>query len=584
MLPAKLSVKKKPNIFFFDQNRVLADVIPFFETISLPIDANLIVSSQDTIGIQKKIIQAARYFQVPTLVMQHGLYAPRAYTSVFDKKYKLEADKIMVWGPAERQRLIDSGISADRVIVTGTTILDHFSLPAKEFSENTQKNIVFSHTKWTHDIEENSIIANILRKIKHYNIVTKIVTTLPKDIDLSLYDSPIYSDPNSYNHLQICESVLKNASAVVSAQEGTFELLAHYMGIPVIIVDLWKPKIHDGSNYKEIKSMFISDACYLTELEALEQTIYSVIDNPYEKEEQRKQFLYDFAAIGFDEFKPIERIINTIQESYDIHQNEISQKMYTKQKKHIPFSPKIHDNWYYSNLLLMREIFASKEQALSQNMQELEQIKQVFSQNQQELEQTKQVFSQNQQELEQTKQALKKLLVEIDNLQEEPFMKLFYRFRHKSLHDSLNPLFQKNLNDSYIFQKVQGFFLQASNNLQKKDFISYKLEFKRRGLSGIWIAPLLNLPASQGVIGIEIVSSEKKIVVHNTLPIINLVYNTPAHFAFDALPETLTETWEIRVFVRDSNIPIHILEWQKYSFGGLGRLKTRAFMAFDFLP
>jgi len=39
---------------------------------------------------------------------------------------------------------------------------------------------------------------------------------------------------------------------------------------------------------------------------------------------------------------------------------------------------------------------------------------------------------------------------------------------------------------------------------------------------------------------------------------------------------------EIRIFARAVEGPIRLVEWHKYAWGSLGRLKTRAFFGFDF--
>jgi hypothetical protein len=129
---------------------------------------------------------------------------------------------------------------------------------------------------------------------------------------------------------------------------------------------------------------------------------------------------------------------------------------------------------------------------------------------------------------------------------------------------------------------VKGFLLQPSANFQKNGYLGYRLELNRPGLCGIWIAPLLDIPLQQGVVGVELVSPENKIVVQQVISVSDLQVDMPGHFIFDSVFDTQQGAWEIRIFARDVEGPIRLVEWRKYALGGLGRLKTRAFFGFDF--
>jgi len=171
---------------------------------------------------------------------------------------------------------------------------------------------------------------------------------------------------------------------------------------------------------------------------------------------------------------------------------------------------------------------------------------------------------------------------ELDGMRESRISKLVGRFRRFDLLRMLNPAFQQFLDDSYLFQNLKGFLLQPSVNLQKVEYIAYYLEFNRPGLSSIRIAPLLDIPLQQGILGIEIVSPENKIILQQVVSVNDLGEDSPGHFIFTPIPGTRQGIWEIRMFARAVEGPIRLVEWRRYSLGGLGRLKTRAFFGFDF--
>jgi glycosyltransferase involved in cell wall biosynthesis len=161
-------------------------------------------------------------------------------------------------------------------------------------------------------------------------------------------------------------------------------------------------------------------------------------------------------------------------------------------------------------------------------------------------------------------------------------LKLAGRFRQISLHTELNPDFQQFLDDSYTFQDVKGFALQPSLDLQNVEYMSYKIEFNRSGLSEVSIAPILERPLRQGIIGIEIISPANQITRQATISVLHLRKDTPAKFVFKPLSETQQGAWELRIFARDVEGTIRLFEWRKYSWWGLGRLRTRMFAAFKF--
>ena len=229
--------------------------------------------------------------------------------------------------------------------------------------------------------------------------------------------------------------------------------------------------------------------------------------------------------------------------------------------------------------------------------QELETSQQKLLMNEQELETSQQKLLMNEQELIDTKLGVVLLQEKFNNLETRSLkavnelsgmrgsrvFRLIERIGKSDLLSLLNPAFQQLLDDSYIFQNVKGFLLQPSVNLQKVEYLGYRLEFDRPGLCGIWIAPLLDIPLQKGVVGVEFVSPENKIVLQQVLSVSDLKEDMPGYFIFEPVLDTQQGIWEIRIFARDVEGPIRLAEWRKYSWGGLGRLKACAFFGFEFL-
>jgi len=80
-----------------------------------------------TIGWAPIVPVVARELSIPTLAVQHGIFAQD------DPMYEvLYADRLAVWGPAVKELVVRRGISPERVVCTGAPILD--DLARRQFS------------------------------------------------------------------------------------------------------------------------------------------------------------------------------------------------------------------------------------------------------------------------------------------------------------------------------------------------------------------------------------------------------------------------------------------------------------------
>jgi hypothetical protein len=98
----------------------------------------------------------------------------------------------------------------------------------------------------------------------------------------------------------------------------------------------------------------------------------------------------------------------------------------------------------------------------------------------------------------------------------------------------------------------------------------------------VLIAPILDLPPSKGILGIEIVSHENEIMAQCTIPANRINESAPTRLDFSAIQNSNQGLFGLRVFVRDIDVPIRIFEWRKYAAFGFGKLKTKAFCGFLF--
>lgn len=221
--------------------------------------------------------------------------------------------------------------------------------------------------------------------------------------------------------------------------------------------------------------------------------------------------------------------------------------------------------------------------ALAKYESELSDLRQSHAQ---ELATAQAALSQKDQRYQNLRQASQQLSQETAALRESRWERLRRRarLRRDDLSARVSSAFQQLKDDSFIFQDVRGYSLRPSQDLRRWEYVSYPLTLPRPGLTAVLLAPILDLPCEQGMLGIELVSPDVRIMAQVAIPLERVTTDAPTRFDFSALPATPPGVWELRVFVREVLTPVRVFEWQKYDFGGLGRLRRRAFCGLIFAP
>lgn len=308
------SFKSIMKIIAFNWNNILTDVIEELRKRGhelLPLDgtdktfkkADVVVSWNETgLGGGREVVERAKKLGKRTVLVQHGRRGTSRIYPPFNET--LVSDVACVWSENDKQRLISVGVPPEKIVVTGTSIWKH--LKPREAHEGI--NVVFSPEHWDHDVAENFIVADELRKLKKVNIITKVLANTNMT---EMYDNPVVSDRNSPDHLSIVADVLSTADVVVAVCESTFELLAQAMNIPVVIADIWVPKACDGDErYKEYHREY-SNACVRASFKDLNKEIMKAINHPELLVEERHETATKDG--GIDIADPVKNIISVIE-------------------------------------------------------------------------------------------------------------------------------------------------------------------------------------------------------------------------------------------------------------------------------
>lgn len=163
-------------------------------------------------------------------------------------------------------------------------------------------------------------------------------------------------------------------------------------------------------------------------------------------------------------------------------------------------------------------------------------------------------------------------------------VRLFDRFRGTGdLSRSVAPSFRQLLDDSRIFGgDLRGYALAPSENLRRERALVYPLRIDRSGLTGVLLAPVIDAPLARGMLVVEIVNGDARVVRRAECRADTLRESEPARFEFAPLDEPVPGMVRMRVSAPGVEVPLRIFEWRRSRLGGLGAGRSRAFCALEF--
>ena len=293
-------------ITLLDHNGVLSDLKPHFELVSSIDEADVVVLWNDLVSFGLSTSRTAHKLGKPVIVIQHGRKAMADYLPPFNRKFT--ADKACVWGKTDKDELLAVGVPKKKIAITGTTLFNYFT----EKTPHKGTNILFSPREWDYDIEENTFMMDLLKKIckkNNWNLMVKINETH----DVEKYgDYAILSHRDQADHLDICAKALSQADVLVTMAEYTFELLAQYLDIPVIIAEIVMPRpFRDNNIYIDYAFPRSNATKRVFDINTLEETIKHQLEHPEELKEERRKIV--IAEGGTDIEDPLKEIIKVIK-------------------------------------------------------------------------------------------------------------------------------------------------------------------------------------------------------------------------------------------------------------------------------
>ena len=256
-------------------NAVVPDLSKYFEVIDGAdfLQADAIIATHDANSTQAAMARTAREYGIPVFVLQHGRFAASDYR---DNGKEPAGDYFLAWGDADVEMAIAGGWKKEQVIKVGAPVLMDWVKPKKD-----GKTVVFApahiealQSKNAANDNEALQLWERIRAIKGIKPVIKLLAgEHPEEM---IYGEKFITNRNEPGHIEkTYRWLLKRTSCVISQAEGTFELLAYSMDIPVVRMNEYG------------KWSTAADVCG----EGLELAVKRALANPEHNREKRQEIV-----------------------------------------------------------------------------------------------------------------------------------------------------------------------------------------------------------------------------------------------------------------------------------------------------
>lgn len=263
-----------------DMNCIIPDLSEDFDVVGLTefLHADGILLAHEASCEQGAVAEAARHYGIPTFTLQHGRHAMSDY--VCNEK-KPKSDYVLVWGRHDADMAVKGGWPRNAVVEVGCPLFDEWVHP-----EPDGKTVVFApahvealDSRNQANDRERARIWAILLGVKGIHPIIKLLGGEHTFADIP--GEKVVTVRGEKGHVKRIYELLKHTSCVVSQAEGTFELLAYSMNIPVIKINN-EYNLHDGS-WNHSAARKILDIC------ELEAAVREALEKPEIGSEARRE-------------------------------------------------------------------------------------------------------------------------------------------------------------------------------------------------------------------------------------------------------------------------------------------------------
>jgi len=223
---------------------------------------------------------------VLTFVVQHGRRAMRDYWMDMAQPTSLAT---FVWGDLDYRDAIQGNWHPSQVFRVGAP---WFAYRPQRKEEKGM--VIYDVPHWLNDPKESQKAWKELNRIKGITPVAKLIqpSMQKRENYEGMQCETIRNEPG---HIQATYEILSKASAVVCMMDGTLELMAHSLGVPVIHIAGFKQDHLEGT-WQGVEDTFSDASMIATELGKIEEAVTKAIEEPLCTREEALKKLHNEAG------------------------------------------------------------------------------------------------------------------------------------------------------------------------------------------------------------------------------------------------------------------------------------------------
>lgn len=247
----------------------------------------------------RMMCEIANQNHIMTFMVQHGRGGMRDY---LDGLHGHVANVAFVWSEDDKKTAIKGGWDKDSIFVVGAPWFYYLKERKPE-----KGLVVFDAVHWDKEVEENYVAWDLLNHIPNIHPVAKLIESHNRN---KFPGEIVQTDRGLFGHAQKTIELLSRAECVVCMMEGTMELIAYALGVPVIFLKGFKHTKINFPTYQGKEDCVASSACITSSMNTLPTKIFEAINHP--PLEEMKKELNKWAGNPLID-RPIAKITEIIQ-------------------------------------------------------------------------------------------------------------------------------------------------------------------------------------------------------------------------------------------------------------------------------
>lgn len=246
----------KPSIIQSNYNAVIPDLYKYFRIYDFDKidDADAILVWNEVLGNCQIAALYGEKNSIPTYIVQHGImWGDSSPTELEQHKVKTTGARYFAWSQYSKDKFIRSGVKEEDITITGAPIFRDI-VPRLPMSGNK---VLFAPTHHCLDhVNVSKQSKTIWDKISSMDWITPYIKLLSAEHDDDKYPgNKIYSNRYAGHHSKNVYQTLNQVDLIVTQDEGTLNLFAYSLDIPVVNIKGTAPEYTNACDHVDLADL-----------------------------------------------------------------------------------------------------------------------------------------------------------------------------------------------------------------------------------------------------------------------------------------------------------------------------------------